>query len=58
MSEKDDGRVDDRKALGTGGGFDRLALEDDAKLVQLDAPNARRLARMDPLVLNHVRCLS
>ncbi len=58
MSEKDDGRVDDRKALGVGGSFDRLALEDDAKLVQLDAPNARRLARMDPLDLNHVRGLS
>jgi len=58
MREKDDGLVDDQKALGVGGSFDRLALEDDARLVQLDATNARRLARTDPLVLNHVRGLS
>jgi tetratricopeptide (TPR) repeat protein len=58
VSEKDDGAVDDRRALGVATAFDRLALEDDARIVQLDATNARRLARMDPLQLNHVRGLS
>lgn len=58
MSEKDEPMVDDQKGLGTQAATDRFALEDDAKLVQLDAPNARRLARQDPLVLNHVRAIS
>jgi tetratricopeptide (TPR) repeat protein len=58
MREKDEPVVDDSKGLGTQVAADRFALEDDAKLVQLDAPNARRLARQDPLVLNHVRAIS
>ena len=58
LAERDNRTVDDRKALGTGASVDRFALEDDAQIVQLDATNARRLARTDPLVLNHVRGIS
>ena len=58
LAELDNRTVDDRKALGTGASVDRFALEDDAQIVQLDATNARRLARTDPLVLNHVRGIS
>ena len=58
LSEQDEGLADDRRALGTAAAADRFALEDDARIVQLDAGNARRLARQDPLLLNHVRAIS